>query len=63
MKSAAFYTVCILTETGWQYSRSFNTKAAAQKWARWCSERWQAALYKGAPGGERLADFPCKRAA
>lgn len=52
MKRESMYTVCILTETGWQYSRTFTKIAAARKWAKWCTERWQAQIYKGGPGGE-----------
>jgi hypothetical protein len=54
----AFYAVCILTETGWTVSRFFEKVTAARKWAKWCSATWQAAIYKGGQGGERIADYP-----
>jgi len=53
----SFYAVLILTDTGWTFSRTFAGKAAAQKWARWCSSRWAAKVYRGGPGGECVAEY------
>ena len=55
MNRTSFYHVLILTETGWTVSRLFEKLAAARKYAKWCSERWEARIYKGGPGGEPVA--------
>lgn len=52
-----FYTVFLLTETGWTYSRSFQKVVTARKWAKWCSKSWPASIYKGGPEGECIATF------
>lgn len=50
-----FYSVSILTETGWQLSRLFTTIRAARTYAKWCSKTWEARIHKGGPGGELVA--------
>jgi hypothetical protein len=55
MNRTSFYHVLILTETGWTVSRLFEKLSAARKYAKWCSERWEAKIYKGGPGGELVA--------
>lgn len=52
-----FYSVVILTETGWQVSRTCETKRVATNYAKGCSKTWDAMVYKGGPGGERVAEF------
>jgi len=55
---ATFYTVTVRHTDGEEFvSRFFNTRRAAQKWARWClthSYTEQVSIYRGQAGGELI---------
>ena len=52
MTKQTFYTVRILTDAGWQVSRSFQTLQAARKWTKVCSQS-RSKIYKHSPNGEQ----------
>lgn len=54
------YTVSFLNSSSqnWEISRHFSTLRAARKWSVWLSGHSycaEAAIYRGGPGGERVA--------
>jgi len=58
MPRTAFFHVLILTETGWTSSRVFEKLTAAKRYAKWCAQRWDTAIYEGGAGGLKVAEYP-----